>query len=100
MYDAHNVTKATEFSIHLVQQTEVLNLESDLYTVVHTVHYLLVHVGNNQHSFNISGHQVLFMVKQKFHMAFLYLNLLRCPAKTKHFNHKTSQLSTKHSNYL
>lgn len=72
MHDAHNVTKATEFSIHLVQQTEVLNLESDLYTVVHTAHYLSVHVRNNQHSFNISGHQVLFMVKQKFHMAFLF----------------------------
>lgn len=72
VYDAHTVTKATEFSIHLVQQTEVLNLESDLYTVVHTAHYLSVHVGNNQHSFNIRGHQVLFMVKQKFHIAFLF----------------------------
>lgn len=101
VYDAHNVTKATEFSIHLVQQTEVLNLESDLYTVVHTAHYLSVHVGNNQHSFNIRGHKVLFMVYTKISHGFpIFKNLLRCPAKTKHFNHKTSQLSTKHSNYL
>lgn len=100
MYDAHNVTKATEFSIHLVQQTEVLNLESDLYTVVHTAHYLPVHVGNNQHSFNIRGHKVLFMVYTKISHGFPIFKSFEVPCETKHFNHKTSQLSTKHSNYL
>lgn len=93
MYDAHNVTKATEFSIHLVQQTEVLNLESDLYTVVHTAHYLLVHVGNNQHSFNIRGHKVLFMLYTKISHGFPIFKSFEVPCENQNI------LTTKHPNY-
>lgn len=69
-----------------MQQAEAFNLKS--YTV-HTVHYL--HVGNNQHSFIISGHQVFFMVYTKISNS--------SPTYIFWGAQKPKILTTKHPNY-